>query len=58
MVEEANSKEEEIGDALDPEGEQDIEECRNEEMLMHPDFEHLNPDEFNSTASCIILWSS
>ena len=52
MVEEANSKEDDnIGDEIDPEGEQDIEDCRDEELMMHPDFEHLNPDEFNSTCT-------
>ena len=47
MVEEAMSKVKEVGDALDPEGEQEIEECINENLYLHPDYEHLDPDELN-----------
>ena len=47
MVEEANSKTKDVGDDLDPEGEQDIEECMNENLFLHPDYEHLDPEELN-----------
>ena len=49
MVEEANNKVKEMGDLLDPEGEQENEECRNENLFMHPEYEHLNPDELHLT---------
>ena len=49
MVDEANNKIKEMGEILDPEGEQEIEECRNENLFMHPDYEHLNPEELNLT---------
>ena len=45
MVEDANIKRQEMGELLDPEGEQEIEECNNETLFMHPEYEHLNPDE-------------
>ena len=48
MVEEA-SKAKEIGKDLDPEGEQDIDDCENENLFLHPDYEHLNPDELGLT---------
>ena len=44
MVEEANKKTEEMGENLDPQGEQDIEDCGQQDLSMHPDYEHLNPD--------------
>ena len=47
MVDEANNKIKEMGEILDPEGEQEIEECRNENL--HPDYELLNPEELNLT---------
>ena len=46
MVEESNRKIKETGEAMDPEGEQDNEDCENETLHMHPDYEHLDPDEF------------
>ena len=51
MVEEATEKSKVIGKELDPEYEQDIEECENENLFMHPDYEHLNPDELGFTES-------
>ena len=38
-------KAQEVGDTLDPEGEQDRTECELEGQMLHPDFEHLNPDD-------------
>jgi hypothetical protein len=49
MVEESNAKIKEMGEALDPEGEQENEECLNENLFMHPEYEHLNPDELGLT---------
>ena len=46
MVEEAVNNKEETGAEMDPEGEQDNEECNMEEIMLHPDFVHLNPQEF------------
>ena len=34
-----------IGDELDPEQEQEIIDCQDDEDLLHPDFTHVNPDE-------------
>ena len=48
MVEEASEKAKEMGDTMDPAGEQDIEDCVQEELLMHPDYQHLNPDDLES----------
>ena len=45
-VEESMADQNNIGKILDPEQEQEIEECQEEDELMHPDFEHLNPDDF------------
>ena len=45
MVEEASNKNKEIGEILDAEGEQDIEDCEQEDLLLHPDYAHLNPDD-------------
>ena len=45
MVEDAASKMKAMGELLDPEGEQEIEECKNESLYLHPEYEHLNPDE-------------
>ena len=47
MVEEAASKNKEIGELLDAEGEQDILDCEKEEMEMNFDYEQLNPDHLN-----------
>ena len=49
MVEEASAKIKETGEALDPEGDQDNQECINESLSLHPDYEHLNPDELGLT---------
>ena len=38
-------KSQEVGDTLDPEGEQDRTECELEGQTLHPDFEHLNPED-------------
>ena len=49
MIEEASSKAKEIGKELDPEGEQYIDDCENENLFLHPDYEHLNPDKLGLT---------
>ena len=36
-----------IGDQLDPENEQENEECNDGEDQLHPDFVHLNPDDYD-----------
>ena len=41
MAEEASKNIAEMGDQLDPEGEQDNEDCLEEEIQLHPDYEHL-----------------
>ena len=46
MVEEAINKSEEIGALMDPEGEQENLDCELEEINLHPDFVHLDPQEF------------
>ena len=45
MAEEASNRITEIGDQLDPEGEQDIEDCIEEELQLHPDYEHMATNE-------------
>ena len=40
-----NDKEGDIGEQLDPEHEQEILECRDDEESIHPDFVQLNPDD-------------
>ena len=40
-----------IGDVLDPELEQEIVECQDNEELLHPDFVQLNPDELEFDTS-------
>ena len=35
-----------IGEVLDPEQEQEIEECEEGEEVPHPDYAHLNPEDF------------
>ena len=47
MVEEATEKIKETGDLLDPEGEQEILDCEVEHLIMHPDYEHLDPMELD-----------
>ena len=49
MVEEASKKTEEMGDILDPQGEQENMDCEIEDIENHPDYEHLNPDDFKAT---------
>ena len=46
---------EDIGAKLDPEKEQEVDECDMEEEEGHPDFLHLNPDDLISTESKIVL---
>ena len=46
FVEEA-VKLQEVGNELDPQGEQDRYECELDGQVMHPDFEHFNPDFLN-----------
>ena len=46
MVQEALDKNGEFGAALDPTGEQENDDCELEEMLMHPDYQHLDPTEY------------
>ena len=46
MVEEALNKNDEVGADLNPAGEQDNEDCELEEMLLHPDYQHLDPSEY------------
>ena len=43
MVGEA-SKNSDIGEDINPEKEQEINDCEIEGLLLHPEFEHLNPD--------------
>ena len=45
MAEEAINKNKEMGEELDPEGEQEMEDCNREGILLHPEFEHLNLDD-------------
>ena len=47
MVEEACKKNKEMGEILDAKGEQDIDDCELEELLLHPDYAHLNPDDLD-----------
>ena len=51
MAEEASSKLKETGDLLDPQGEQDIEDCLLDDLQLHPDYEHLNPNELKDFES-------
>ena len=53
MVEEAMSKENEVGETLDPEGEQEIEDCNNENLFEHPDYQHLDPDQLNQQEEAV-----
>ena len=46
---------EDIGAKLDPEKEQEVDECDMEEEEGHPDFLHLNPDDLISTESKMVL---
>ena len=58
MVEEyLRTKEEmeDIGAKLDPEKEQELDECDMEEEETHPDFLQLDPDDFISTESKTVL---
>ena len=41
MVEEASKTTEEVGDMLDPQGEQELNDCELEDIELHPEFEHL-----------------
>ena len=43
LISEEAMKNQEIADELDPEGEQDKVDCE----LLHPDFEHLNPEDLD-----------
>ena len=49
LVEEATNKIKEMGENLDPQGEQDIRDCELEDLMMHPDYQHLNPDDVDIT---------
>ena len=49
MVEEANNKAKEIGEQLDPQGEQDNIDCELEDLSMHPDYEHLDIEDLELT---------
>ena len=58
MVEEYlknESKIEEIGQILDAENEQDLEDCLMEEEENHPDFEHLDPREIDDPNSKTVV---
>ena len=46
FVEEA-LKNQETGDKMDAEGEQEKDDCEIDGQILHPDFEHLNPDDIN-----------
>ena len=50
-VEQAKQNEEQpennVGEELDPEKEQENEECNDGEDQLHPDFAHLNPDDYD-----------
>ena len=45
LVDEASHKIKEMGEILDAEGEHDNLDCEQEVAQLHPDYEHLNPDE-------------
>ena len=49
FVEEA-LKTHEIGVSMDPEGEQDRLDCEIDGIMLHPDFEHLNPEDMDLQA--------
>ena len=50
MVDEyMKTKTEEVGVKLDPENEQINDDCDMEEEISHPDFEHLDPKQYNLT---------
>ena len=40
-------KTEEVGNELDPEGEQELGDCDLDGQILHPDFQHLNPDDLS-----------
>ena len=46
FVEEA-TKNDEIGIAMDPTGQQEKEDCEIDGQILHPDFHHLNPDDLD-----------
>ena len=46
MVQEALNQNDEVGAEMDPTGEQENDDCELEELLMHPDYQHLDPSEF------------
>ena len=43
---EALDNNDEVGAEMDPAGEQENEDCELEELLMHPEYQHLDPSEF------------
>ena len=47
-MEEDDTRNNTIGNILDPEQEKENLECEEEEELIHPDFSHLNPDDLES----------
>ena len=46
FVEEA-LRNQETADDLDPEGEQEKVDCEYDGIMLHPDFEHLNPEDLD-----------
>ena len=46
MIQEALNNDDDVGAVLNPAGEQDNDDCELEEMLMHPDYQHLDPAEY------------
>ena len=49
MVEEAFKNNDKTGEILDAEGEQEIADCEQEDLLLHPDYEHINPEDLHIT---------
>ena len=46
MIQEALNNDDEVGAVLNPTGEQENDDCEMEEMLLHPDYQHLDPAEY------------
>ena len=42
-----------VGDRLDPEQEQEIVECEDDEQIIHPDFVLINPDELEFDSNIV-----
>ena len=46
MIQEALNNDSDVGAVLNPSGEQDNDDCELEELLLHPDYQHLDPAEY------------